>query len=879
MRLIKTPAQLSRLLNIHSLKIPHLSSPGLFALIFGSGLISLIYEITWIRQAGFVFGSSALALSTVLAVFFLGLGLGSFGIGRVSPRLQRPLLGCAVIELLLAVYGLCSHTMFGWVDGVYGAVYRELKFNSEQLFVVRATLVTMLLLPPTLLMGGTLPLFCKQLISDSKTVSRQLGLVYGFNTIGAAVGCFAAGFLLLPHLGVKSTLIIAAGLNVLVGLGFWRLQRTLTTSRALQTTAYVQPQQEEAKIDRLQRRLLPGILFFMIGATGLANELLWARFLIHFIRNSIYTYTLALGVVLIGIGLGSFWSARKLSNRQPDRYLLLHFALLQALSAVLIQGLTHLPGAFWTALTAFGLLPFAVLMLPSAIIAGASFPLLNTLGTDNVRYAGRDIGVMTALNILGCIFGSLLTGYWLLPHLGLDKSIMIVTACALASALLATFASWPRRVGVVAADKLRRWAVYGLSALWLVLVIFPAVRIPQDFMTNNEVLVDYVEGYNSNLAVTMRAQEKTLLIDRLWQGVARKNYQIMVAHIPMLHYPEAKDVLVVGLGAGKTASRFLYYDIQHLDIVDIEPRLFEFTRKHFPSAWMDDSRVRLLPEDGRNYIKSSAQLYDLISVEIGQLDRPGVGIFYTREFYQQVRARLRDDGMVSQFVPLRFLSPHEFASILQTFLSVFPKAQLWYNTDELLLLGFKNDIHRISPQQFTNTLANPVIKEDIAINYWGGYPYNLDRFPAFISGFLASGEQLNALANITSTEIYTDDKLQLSYSVSHYQRDDQNAITLAPFLQINLTPIDAAVTPGSADPKTLESAGLIRDYNVVDIVASDILGLMNSPAAQFSLETIYQQANQALKWNPRNIDAQALLQRTLLQLRQNQGDTDSLDPQ
>jgi spermidine synthase len=107
----------------------------------------------------------------------------------------------------------------------------------------------------------------------------------------------------------------------------------------------------------------------------------------------------------------------------------------------------------------------------------------------------------------------------------------------------------------------------------------------------------------------------------------------MVAHVPMLHYPDAKQVLVVGLGAGTTASRFLYYDIEQLDIVDIEPKLFAFTRQHFPSAWMDDARVRLLPGDGRNFVKHGAQTYDLISVEIGQLDRPGVGVFYTQEFY------------------------------------------------------------------------------------------------------------------------------------------------------------------------------------------------------------------------------------------------------
>ena len=220
-------------------------------------------------------------------------------------------------------------------------------------------------------------------------------------------------------------------------------------------------------------------------------------------------------------------------------------------------------------------------------------------------------------------------------------------------------------------------------------------------------LVDFHEGVGSNLAVLRDKSLLTLEIDRLWQGENRKNQQVMAAHIPMLFHPNPRSVLVVGVGTGQTASRFLMYDIARLECVDIEPTIFEFIRGHFDSEWMDDGRVALIPEDGRNYLQHSDVKHDVISLEVGQIFRPGVAFFYTTDFYRRARERLNPGGILAQFVPSLFFTTEQFRSVLRTFLDIFPQSALWFNSSEFLLIGINDErlklhsatLERLSVQQ------------------------------------------------------------------------------------------------------------------------------------------------------------------------------------
>lgn len=819
-----------------------------YFLVFLTGCSSLVYEIAWIRRASFAFGSSSLALSSVLAVFMLGLGLGGLLTGRAGIALRRPLLACAALEGALALNGAFCGALFDAAETVYGMAYRSFEADSAWPSLLRLLLLGVLLTPPAMAMGGTLPLFCRWRMRDPARVAGDLGLLYGCNTLGATVGCLLAGFLLLPALGLNASLQVAAGMNLCAALGFWRLSAAREPSQAFEVSARASPEPAMPPPSRL-----PGALFFMIGATALANELLWARFLTHFVRNSVYTYSLTLGVVLFGAAAGSAWSGARWDRIRSARALWLAFAVLQAMSAASNLVLTHLPAPFWRALSGLNVLPFALSMAPSALIAGVSFPLLNRLVVREPGQAPRAVGAMVWLNILGCVFGSLAIGWLCLPYLGLDRSLYLVAGWSVGAAVLALCLGAGKPA---AARESAAWgAVGGALALCVGLWAFPPVRIPQDLSARKETLLAFAEGYNSTLAAVSRQGVKTLTIDGLWQGVDGKNYQIMTAHTPMLHYPQAKDILVVGLGAGTTARRFLEYGVERLDIVDIEPRLFGFVRANFSSDWMDDPRTHLIAEDGRNYLKHTRRTYDFISAEIGQLDRPGVGAFYTVEFYREAKAHLREGGMIAQFTPLRFLRPEEFAGVLKTFLAEFPNARLWYNTDELLLIGFKGEAPSLAPERFAQTLERRPLREDLNFSYWDGPLRSLHLFPNFVAGFLAAGPELEALAAIAPAPVYTDDKLQLSYSVSDYRRADGRALTLAPIVRAHLSPLERTLAPGALDEAGRKAAERLRTDNVNDIAASDILDSLDASDPPPDDATVYRQARAALEWNPKNPEA------------------------
>ena len=834
-------------------------------LVFFSGFAGLVYEIVWIKRAALGFGSSSLAMSTVLAVFFFGLGVGSYAFGSLGRRIQRPLLWCAGFEFMLALNGVLNPLWFDWAENGFGLIYNHFDMNSAAQLGLRAVLVALVLLPPTLLMGGTLPLFCRQLVRDPNRIAAKVGQIYGVNTLGATFGCALTGFVLLPFLGVFESTLLAAAVNLLVGFGFFYMNRQYGLSPSVDdVNAKGSSVSTEASSERRtigSYYLLVALLFFLIGAVALANELVWARFLGNFIRNSVYTYTITLTVVLMGTVLGSLWAGPRYDKVANPWILLGSFAMLQAISAMLVLGLTHMPVLYWLYLKQYGVLPYMLLMLPPATIAGACFPLVNRLVSRDPKLVAVHVGRLTAVNILGCIVGSVAAGFWLLPEFGLDTSIYVTSGIGLLAAIIAlAMAAFKQSRATANVDRPGSWpllvdmAWVGLAVLlWLGIPTYSPVRVPNDFIAAPGSLVDFAEGYNSTLAVIRRGDARIMLVNQLWQGTSKKNHQIMVAHVPMLHYPTAKDVLVIGLGVGQTASRFLMYPLERLDIVDIEPRLFDFARRNFDSAWMNDPRVTLLPEDGRGYVKHTQRQYDLLSVEVGQLYRPGVDVFYTREFYQEAKARLTSNGMLVQFVPIEFLREPEFASIINTFLTEFPQARLWFNGNELLLMGFKGEMPTLSDDEFAASIEHNRLQDDLSYAYWGGPKYALSRFSVFLGGFLAEGAELRDLAQLPGSTIYSDDLPKLAYEVSNFEEAEVRAAQLVPIIERHLSPLSRVLQVSSNDDGLLAEAELIRTFNIGDMTAANLLELIEPEQLQADPSAGINKLRAVLVANPRNL--------------------------
>ena len=758
---------------------------------FLSGFAGLVYEVAWIRQAALLFGSTTFAVSAVLAVFFLGLAIGAYLFGRIGQRTSRPLILFAYIEIGLGLLALISPYVFDFADFLYGIAYRILSDDPLLRFTTRLLLVALVVLPPTVLMGGTLPLFCRQYSRNSGTIARAVGLLYGVNTLGAALGCAATGFIFLPDLGLRGAIYIGVVCNILSGL----VVRALSISR---DDVFPASAQSRGVSGRLPRSRIVFVLFFAIGFVALGAEVLWVRYLGLLIANTVYTYTLALSVVLIGLVLGSILAAQ-FSDKTDRRAH--YFGAFQIATGLIILALLMLSPETWRGLGNDLYIYFAVL-LPPAVLSGAAFPLAIRLVISNAEYTSGMAGNLIAVNTLGGILGSLLIGFAGIPFFGLEKSLFFITGANLVIGISAWFLL----------D--RRYRVFKYVAALVAILVYLGIpyysqtQVPADFIGEGRDLVAFREGYGANMAVVQREGDRELEIDRWWQGGSKKNHQIMAAHVPMLLHPDPKRVVVVGAGTGQTVSRFLMYPIDYLTCVDIEPTLFPFIEEYFETDWMGDPRVEVISEDGRNFLRHTAATYDIISLELGEVSRPGVAFFYTVDFYERARQRLTAGGYLVQFVPLRFLTEEQFCGVVRSFLTVFPQSILWYNTSELLLIGSADDAFNIGQEKLSG--MDEQVHADLQYSHWGGVEYSLNQPHVFFGGYLMGAEGL-ASATVEA-DMYWDDRPVLNYET--VQNVESNELAFAEMLYKYRDPIDTLM-PGEADARI----AAVQNKNLREIAA------------------------------------------------------------
>ncbi|MBA3482331.1 MAG: hypothetical protein H0T51_10995 [Pirellulales bacterium] len=309
--------------------------------------------------------------------------------------------------------------------------------------------------------------------------------------------------------------------------------------------------------------------------------------------------------------------------------------------------------------------------------AGASRYRLNTARGPHGDH------VAFILNTSGGLVGSAVVSFGALHVIGLHSTVLLTTAATVVIGLIA----WWRVDDHLSARVKWSLSVIGCG-LWLLVSLASPGRIPGDFLAAHGELVELREGLSGHVAV-IRGEEGQLRleVDRLWQGENRHTHQVLAAHLPMVLHDQPERILVIGLGPGQTASRFLMYPIERLDCVDVENELLTLLPKYFGGGWLRDPRVRCIVDDGRNYLWHTHRKYDVISIEVGQVFRPGVAAFYTREFYGRAKAKLRSDGLLTQFVSLEFFNREELRAVIGTFADVFSDCALFHNRTELLLIG------------------------------------------------------------------------------------------------------------------------------------------------------------------------------------------------
>jgi spermidine synthase len=749
-----------------SKKTPINSSEGMFLLIlacfFLSGLCGLIYEILWIRLIVKVIGSAPFSVSIVLTVFMGGLGLGSYIAGQFIDRItsSRSLVMLyGLLELVIGIYALLVPELLNAVLPLQTALYNRLyaHFIIYNLFTFLICAAVLWL--PVTCMGATLPILCRFYVSRLNHLGTHAGRLYGLNTIGAAVGSVLCGFWLINHWGIPGTLKLAVGINLTIGLGCLIAGYRAGAGHSETTSETPGWKRKKAHGERpgatlphpFQRHAALSI-FLVSGFCAMAAEVIWARLLGLVVGPTTYSFTIVLVTFITGLALGSMIFGF-LADRVKDCLRLL--LCTQIAAALLVLAVSQFLGSsqmFFAKLIYlfkdnFGLLSaikglvlFAVMLLPT-LCFGAAFPLVGKIYTRSVTEVGRSIGFAYMINTVGCLCGSFLAGFMLIPLLGKESGIKLVvsfqllTALVVAAGMFRSPAQFIRQFGWLAAAGMAGIALCGSYPAWSHRQL--SIGKYQDFenirpylltagwidtlvngpdilrKTETGDLVYYGEGIGGfttvvkfadamgNLNYAMANSGKT-------DASSRKDMetQTLLAHIPMLVQKDPKAVMVIGLASGITAGEVLNYPLDNLDILEINDQVVKASSLFTPwnNRVLADARSNLIIQDARAHLQLTAQSYDVIISEPSNPWMSGLAALFTRDFFVLTKNRLNPEGVFGQWIHAYQMDWETFALVGRTFAEVFPDSLLinlapHRQGGDYLLLGFKG----IPKQGFENT--------------------------------------------------------------------------------------------------------------------------------------------------------------------------------
>ncbi len=671
-----------------------------------SGASALTYEVLWTRQLTLTAGATAPAVSTVLAVFMGGLALGARIFGPVADRARRLLRWYGALELGIGAFALLQPALLAWTGRLYLGIVQQAGPQGSSLLGLRVALAALLLLVPTVLMGGTLPILVRVVSREESRFGHDLGTLYAINLAGAVIGSGMTGFVLIRYLGLHGTLVAAVVTSVAIGCTALVLSarvddRTQAASGSDVDTASVRP--------FVTASPLPALLWMVVGLSGfltMAYQVAWTRMLVFSFDSTIYSFTLTLVVFLAGLALGSVLFAR-LDRRVGSTTALMAANFIAAASALALAPIAaHLRGwidalsAQWgytarmqLAGTAAG--NIAVMLLPATLM-GIVFPLATRALIQNLGTSGKRLGNAYWVNTVGSIAGALLTGFVLVP-------LLSVKNCLLALAGIQTLLA----LGLLPWTRLsRRAAAFsGVGGAAVVLILganflrlLPGPN-PFDWLPSVEGIAPVIEAHKDDAAASVTVVrdpegDRSLRINGFVAAADSKlaGYMPMMSHLPMLlRGAGAQRVLVICFGTGSTAGAALLHPDAKVDVVEINPTVLRY------ASWFDranhqvyrNPRAKLIVDDGRNYLAATRERYDVITSEPMPPTHAGVVNLYSREYYALARERLKDGGLLVQWLPFHLVTFDESQSILRTVQDVFPDTTVWLHSTTGLIVARK----------------------------------------------------------------------------------------------------------------------------------------------------------------------------------------------
>ncbi len=724
-------------------------------LLFFSGASALIYQVIWLRMLSLVFGVTVYAASTVLASFMAGLAVGSAAAGRIADRVASPLGWFGAAEILIGVTALLSPVALELVRSAYVELVPWPAPTPAALTLARLVCSALVLLPPTILMGATLPLVLRSSVVAIEGIGTRISLLYGINTAGAIAGALVAGFVLIGAIGMSGSLRVAASLNVTVGVTAILLsRRAVAASRVPVAGPAISP--DAANGPDYGPIILP--VFALSGFSSLALEVVWFRTLVLYYSATTYAFTAMLATVLAGIAGGSFLAALLMRRRPPT--LLILGGLHAAVGVAVVAGFVLLSRFYDPADSGRGLLRGAgVTILPAAVLMGIAFPVGCRLWLRSTEESGRRLGAIFSVNLAGAIAGSLASGFLLLPWLGSTRSLISMAGVSTATG-----------VGVLLTAKRARRASLAVAGAAVIAFVIAARYAPDPFVDgltrryrDSGRIFMRDEGVQTTVSVHIREMGGRLLyLDGLHQASDGRDVVLLhrqIGHLPLLLHPAPRRALVIGLGGGATSGAMSLHPDLALDIVELGPGVVRaapwFT--HINEDVLRKPHVRLRLDDGRNHLLLTDTRYDAVTADIIQPTHAGAGLLYSQEYFRLARRVLEHGGRMVQWVGPR--SDTYYRLIARTFQSVFPETTVWVNGT--LLVGSTRPL-QLDREAIARRYQNPALRAALAE---AGFP-DVD---AVLATYTAGPSELRAF--LGEGPVLTDDKPMLEYYLSLPRRD------------------------------------------------------------------------------------------------------------
>ncbi|HKV08088.1 MAG TPA: spermidine synthase [Thermoanaerobaculia bacterium] len=764
--------------------------------IFFTNLLSLSCQVLWLRKLSYAFGSTATVFSTVLSIFLLGLALGALFGGRMADRSPAPWRRLAALQVGLGVYCLISLPVFDLGRSVFLSVFPN---DMAPLPTALAKFVVILLcmILPTLAIGAAFPLAVRLYSRTMGTLGHDISLIYGLDTLGAALGALLAGFVLVPQLGLKASTLLLGIAALLLGGAIYLLRGSsegrMSKREKKERKKAEAPEPSEAEpalaVPAASGGKLQVILwtFFLSGGAALLLETGWNRFFSLLNGTHVYSTSTVLAGFLLGIGLGSLLMSRFIDRiRDPFATVAALYGVI-ALCGMLVfrsDGLFarayfrifNWSDSYYGFQLTVCLVIFLIVIL-ATIAMGANFPLVARIATRAAEERGSSAGKVFFANTLGAVAGAFLAEFVLLPAWGFSGLMMVTLAIyALATVVFLALSPASGRIAKAAVCAVLLAGAVFLSPAVLDLQLpihalyYHGLRLGSWDAYQQEVarmkVLDEKQGFYGQVAVVGIGDD--LLLKHNGKTDASTNVrdnrtQILLGHLPMLFHPSPKRVLAIGLGGGFTLRALVHHQTPtEIAMVEIDPRVIEAAREHFAAASnnaLDDPRVHVVTNDGRNYVDSAEGLYDVITSEPPNIWVAGVSGLFTKEFYESADRRLAPGGILCQWVPLYEMEKQDFRIMLHTVTSVFRYVTFWQIGSDLAIIA-SNSPFKVELHQILQKIQNLDIRRDLA-----EAGYSMQGTVDLLNSPVVFPDRVQSFLGVVNTT-NTDDKPVLEFSTA-----------------------------------------------------------------------------------------------------------------